>query len=105
METLQRAPHERPEADIDVRMKALFARCPALCRFTVRDRASLPDQIDPTTLNGDIFIFEVALYPRYGAQQYEEVYGQIAAALDEAIKAQPEQRKLLPGRSFVRALH
>lgn len=105
METLQRAPHERPEAELDVRIQALFLRCPALCRFTVRDRASLPDQIDPTTLNGEIFIFEMALWPRYGEQQYQEVYGEIAAVLDEAIRAEPEQRRLLPGRSFVRALH
>ena len=105
METLQRAPHERPEADVDYTIRALFARCPALCRFTVRDRASLPDQIDPTTLHGDIFIFEVSLWPRYGQSQYEEIYGQIAAALDAVIRAEPEQKKLLPGRSFVRALH
>lgn len=105
METLQRAPLERPEAEIDARINALFARCPALWRFTVRDRASLPDQINPTTLTGEIFIFEVSLWPRYGAQQYEEVYRQIAATLDGAIRAQPEQKKLLPGRSFVRALH
>ena len=105
METLQRAPEERPEADVEARIRALFGRCPALWRFTVRDRASLPDQIDPTTLHGEIFIFEVSLWPRYGKAQYEEVYNQIAATLDAAIKAQPEQKQLLPGRSFVRALH
>jgi hypothetical protein len=89
---------------VESRMRQLFERCPALWRFTVRDRASLPDHIDPTTLQGEIFVFEVALFPRYGQRQYDEVYRQIANALHEAIRAEPEQRRLLPGRSFVRAL-
>ncbi len=90
---------------VEARMRRLFESCPALWRFTVRDRASLPDHVDPTALEGEIFIFEVSLYPRYGERQYDEVYRQIAAALHEAIRADPQQRRLLPGRSFVRALH
>jgi hypothetical protein len=61
--------------------------------------------VNPTNLAGEIFIFEVSLWPRYGTRQYEEVYRQIASTLHEAIKAEPAQRSLLPGRSFVRALH
>jgi hypothetical protein len=71
----------------------------------VRDRTMLPDQIDPTTLSGEIFIFEVSLFPRYGNRHYEEVYSQIAATLHAAMKARPEARELLPGRTFVRVLH
>ena len=100
-----RAPGERAEAEIEQRMRALFGRCPTLNRFTVRDRSMLPDQIDPTTLQGEIFVFEVSLFPRYGTRHYEEVYTQIASALHDAIKALPEARALLPGRSFVRSLH
>jgi hypothetical protein len=100
-----RAPRERAEAEIEARIKALFGRCPALNRFSVRDRSQLPDHVNPVALQGEIFIFEVSLSPRYGNRQYEEIYGQIAATLHDAIKAQPEARALLPGRSFVRALH
>lgn len=105
MITPQPAPQERVEAEIEARMQVLFARCPELCRFTVRNRAGLPDHIDPGTLEGEIFVFEVSLWPNYGKEQYDEVYEEIAAALHDAIEAQPEQRELLPGRSFVRAIH
>ncbi len=86
-------------------MQALFARCPALYRFAVRDRSGLPDHIDPTTLVGELFIFEIALIPRWGKRQYDEVYGEIARAIAAAVSARPEAKPLLAGRSFVRALH
>lgn len=105
MKTQAKVPEARPRTDVESRIEALFDRCPELHRFTVRDRSGLPDQVNPTTLAGEIFIFEVALWPRYGTRQYEEVYNEIASTLHEAISAEPEQRKLLPGRSFVRALH
>ena len=86
-------------------MRALFARCPALFRFTVRDRSGLPDHMDPTALQGELFIFEIALSPRWGSAQYDEVYREIAAAITAAVAARPEAKPLLLGRSFVRALH
>src|SRR6185436_19690759 len=99
----------RQGADLETRLQeridALFGRCPTLNRFSVRDRSMLPDQINPTALEGEIFVFEVSLYPRYGGRHYDEVYGEIAAALHDAIRALPETRTLLPGRSFVRSLH
>jgi hypothetical protein len=103
------APGGRQEIDLETqlqeRIHALFGRCPTLNRFSVRDRSMLPDQLDPTALVGDIFVFEVSLYPRYGERHYDEVYGEIAAALHDAIRALPDARTLLPGRSFVRSLH
>ena len=90
---------------VEERMQRLFERCPALHRFSVRDRAGLPDHVDPTTLEGEMFIFEIALYPHYGKRQYDEIYEIIARALSDAVKAEPANRRLLPGRSFVRALH
>ena len=90
---------------IEERMRRLFERCPALFAFSVRDRAGLPDHMDPTTLVGEIFIFEVALFPRYGKKQYDEIYSLIAQALHDLIRAEPSTRERLPGRNFVRALH
>ena len=47
----------RIEARVFGRIEAVFARCPELFRFSVRDRSGLPDHIDPTTLDGELFIF------------------------------------------------
>ncbi len=93
------------EADLEGRMSRLFARRPELWRFSVRDRSGLPDHIDPTTLNGEFFIFEIGLSPRLGKNQYDEIYDDIARAIAAAVRARPEARRLLPGRTFKRALH
>ena len=86
-------------------MARLFAHRPELWRFTVRDRSGLPDHLDPTTLSGEFFIFEIGLSPRQGKAHYNEVYDDIARAISAVVKAQPAARRLLTGRTFVRALH
>jgi hypothetical protein len=86
-------------------VQPVFARCPALHRFTVRDRSGLPDTVDPTALEGELFIFEIALSPRLGSGQYDEVYREIASTIAAAVSAIPGAKRLLAGRSFVRALH
>ncbi len=93
------------EDELEARVARLFARRPDLWRFTVRDRTGLPDHLDPTTLTGEFFIFEIGLSPRLGKEQYNEVYDDIAAAIAAAVAARPEARRLLPGRTFMRALH
>jgi hypothetical protein len=93
------------EAELEGRVASLFARRPELWRFTVRDRSGLPDHLDPTALAGEFFIFEIGLSPRLGKDQYNEVYDDIARAIAAAVAAQPEARRLLPGRTFVVALH
>ena len=93
------------EDRVFARVEAVFARCPELFRFSVRDRSGLPDHIDPTTLEGELFIFEIALAPRLGKAQYDEVYGAISAAITAAVSSWPEAKNLLRGRTFVRFLH
>jgi len=93
------------DALVRERIEAVFVRCPELFRFSVRDRSGLPDHIDPTTLDGELFIFEIALAPRLGKAQYDEVYGAIAAAISGACSSWPEAKELLRGRTFVRYLH
>ena len=93
------------ESELQTRMQALFARCPALCRFSVRDRSGLPDHIDPTGLKGELFIFEIVLSPRLSSRQYDEVYDEISAEVTAVVSARPEAKGLLLGRAFVRALH
>ena len=93
------------EAELEGRVARLFSRRPELWRFTVRDRSGLPDHLDPTSLAGEFFIFEIGLSPRLGKRQYDEVYDEIVRAISGAVAARPEARRLLPGRTFMRALH
>ncbi|HVJ22782.1 MAG TPA: hypothetical protein VM756_02480 [Burkholderiales bacterium] len=93
------------ETELEGSMARLFARRPELWRFTVRDRTGLPDNLDPTTLTGEFFIFEIGLSPRLGKAQYNEVYDEIARAITAAVAAAPDAKRLLPGRTFMRALH
>lgn len=93
------------EAEVLQRIEAVFVRCPELYRFSVRDRSGLPDHIDPTRLEGELFIFEIALAPRLGKAQYDEVYDTIAAAVSGAVSSWPEAKDLLRGKTFVRYLH
>ena len=96
---------EPVETELEGRVARLFARRPDLWRFTVRDRSGLPDNLDPTTLAGEFFIFEIGLSPRLGKRQYDEVYDDIVRAITAAVAARPEAKRLLPGRTFMRALH
>ena len=93
------------EAELEGRVARLFGQRPDLWRFTVRDRSGLPDNLDPTALRGEFFIFEIGLSPRLGKGQYDEVYDHIVRAITAAVAAHPEARRLLPGRTFMRALH
>ena len=93
------------ETELEGLVARLFARRPELWRFTVRDRTGLPDHLDPTTLTGEFFIFEIGLSPRLGKRQYDEVYDDIVRAISSAVAARPEAKRLLPGRTFMRALH
>jgi hypothetical protein len=93
------------EAELEAEVARVFSRRPELWRFTVRDRSGLPDHLDPTTLAGEFFIFEIGLSPRLGKNHYDEVYDDIARAIAAAVAARPEARRLLPGRTFMRALH
>ena len=93
------------ETELEGRVARLFARRPELWRFTVRDRSGLPDHLDPTSLAGEFFIFEIGLSPRLGKSQYDEVYDDIVRAITAAVAERPEAKRLLPGRTFMRALH
>jgi len=93
------------EARVLERIEAVFVRCPELFRFSVRDRSGLPDHIDPTKLEGELFIFEIALAPRLGKAQYDEVYDAIATAIHATVSNWPEAKDLLRGKTFVRYLH
>jgi hypothetical protein len=93
------------EGKVEARLRAVFGRRPELHRFVIQDKAGLPDHIDRGSLDGELFITQITLYPRRGSRQYDEVYADIAHAITQVVAELPEALTLLPGKTFVRALH
>jgi hypothetical protein len=93
------------EGELESRLRAVFGRCPELHRFVIEDRASLPDHIDRASLEGELFITQITLYPRRGTEQYDKVYADIASAITQLVTERPEAMSMLRGKTFVRALH
>ena len=93
------------DSDLEAQLRAVFRRRPDLQRFVIQDRAGLPDHIDRESLQGELFITQITLYPRRGSQQYDEVYADIARAITRAVDERPDALSQLRGKAFVRALH
>jgi hypothetical protein len=102
---LSKADQGRVEADVADRIKALFARCPALCGFAVQDRASLPATIDGAIPDADLYVTEIGIFPRISADQYGDIYDEITVAISDLVHHQPKAYDLLRGRTFARTLH
>ena len=101
-ETLQR----RLEADVSTKIRALFARCPALCGFAVQDRAGLPKDVDPNRIpDADLFVIEIGIFPKLDQEQYCEIYDEITLAISDLVYEQPHAFDYLRGRTFARTLH
>lgn len=102
----ERAPVAKPgAAGVEARLRAVFGRQPELHRFVIQDKAGIADHIDRQSLTGELFITQITLYPRRGTKQYDEVYADIAGAITQLVAELPEALRLLPGKTFVRALH
>src|SRR5207302_1480403 len=121
----------RIEAAVYERIEAVFARCPELFRFSVRDRSGLPDHLDPTTLDRcpqlhgftvqdssalpeelrslalerELVVTDIGVYPFINAEQCEAIYNEIAVALLDFMFDRPSAKDVLRGRTFVRTLH
>src|SRR5919112_3995650 len=95
----------RLEADVDAKIKGLFARCPALCGFAVQDRAGLPKDLDPNRIpDADLFVTEIGIFPKLDSQ-FDEIYDEITLAISDLVKDEPHAYDLLRGRTFARSLH
>lgn len=93
------------DSELEAQLRAVFRRRPDLQRFVIQDRAGLPDHIDRESLQGELFITQITLYPRRGSQQYDEVYADIARAITRVVDERPDALSQLRGQTFVRALH
>jgi hypothetical protein len=78
---------------VEQQLQLLFSRCPELSGFSVRGDAD------------DLFISDVGIAPRLSAEQYGEIYQDIAATLSDLLEERPEASDLLRGRTFARTLH
>jgi hypothetical protein len=96
----------RLEADVEAKIRALFARCPALCGFAVQDRAGLPKDTDKNRIpDADLFVTEIGFFPKLGNDQYGEIYDEITLAISDLVYEQPHAFDYLRGRTFARTLH
>jgi hypothetical protein len=94
------------EADVEAKIKMLFARCPALCGFAVQDRAGLPKDVDPNRIpDADLFITEIGIFPKLDQEQYAEIYDEITHAISDLVYEQPHAYEYLRGRTFARTRH
>ncbi|HEX6691857.1 MAG TPA: hypothetical protein VF110_12010 [Burkholderiales bacterium] len=87
------------------KIEALFERCPALCGFSVRDPADLPDNCTRSANGTDLFVTDIGISPRLGADQYGEIFNEIFSTLTELLAEEPGAGELLRGRTFARTLH
>jgi hypothetical protein len=78
---------------VQERLESLFARCPELSGFSIRGEAQ------------DLFVSDVGIAPRLSAEQYGEIFQDIATTLSELLEERPEAGELLRGRTFARTLH
>ena len=83
----------RIQSQLEHQVESLFARCPELCGFSVRSE------------NDELFVSDVGIAPRLSAQQYGEIFQDIARTLAELLEDEPEAEELLRGRTFARTLH
>ena len=82
----------RVHTELQQQVESLFARCPELCGFSVRAE------------NDELFVSDVGIAPRLSAEQYGEIFQDIAKTLADLIDEQPEASDLLRGRTFARTL-
>jgi hypothetical protein len=74
-------------------LESLFARCPDLSGFSVREQAQ------------ELYVSDIGISPRLSAEQYGEIYEDIAETLGELLEEEPQAGEWLKGRTFARTLH
>jgi hypothetical protein len=84
-------------------IEQLFARCPELCGFSVQEKRAA--DAEPQPEEGELVVTAVGISPRINAEQYGQIFEQIATTLSELLEEQPESCDFLRGRTFARTLH
>ena len=81
------------ERHLQEQLESLFARCPDLWGFSVREEAQ------------ELYVSDIGISPRLSAEQYGEIYEDIAETLGELLDEEPRAGEWLKGRTFARTLH
>jgi hypothetical protein len=79
--------------ELHQQLESLFARCPDLWGFAVREDAQ------------ELYVSDIGISPRLSAEQYGEIYEDIAQTLGELLEQEPRAGDWLRGRTFARTLH
>src|SRR2546430_648829 len=97
---------QRAGRDLEAQLEALFERCPMLCGFSIQDRAMLPIQLDDRAIpDADLFITEIGIYPKLGADLLSEIFDEITLLISDLVYEEPMAYSVLRGRTFARILH
>lgn len=83
----------KTQRQLEEQLQSLFARCPDLCGFAIRAEAE------------DLFVSDIGISPRLSAEQYGEIYQDIAQTLSELLEQEPKAGAWLRDRTFARTLH
>lgn len=83
----------KTERHLHEQLESLFARCPDLCGFSVREEAQ------------ELYVSDIGIAPRLSAEQYGEIYQDITQTLGELLEEEPQAGEWLRGRTFARTLH
>ena len=86
-------------------IELLFARYPALCGFSVRGLADVPDSCARSGDDSELFVSDVGVSPALSSEEFGEIFQDIAFTLSELLAEQPGASELLRGRTFARTLH
>ncbi|HEX5769284.1 MAG TPA: hypothetical protein VFX94_13700 [Burkholderiales bacterium] len=93
------------EEDLAARIDVIFERCPQLFGFTVQDSSVLPEELRSLSLERELVVSDIGVYPYLNPDQCEQIYNEIAVALLDFIFERPAAKDVLRGRTFVRTLH
>jgi hypothetical protein len=79
--------------DLQQQLESRLARCPDLWGFAIREEAQ------------ELYVSDIGISPRLSAEQYGEIYEDIAQTLGELLEQEPQAGDWLRGRTFARTLH
>jgi hypothetical protein len=86
-------------------IEQLFARCPDLCGFSVQEKVSADAPAEEQDDAAELVVTAIGISPRINAEQYGQIFEQIATTLSELLDERPESSDYLRGRTFARAVH
>ena len=78
---------------VEEQVQSIFARCPDLCGFAIRAEAE------------ELYVSDIGISPRLSAEQYGEIYQDIAQTLGELLEQEPQAGEWLRGKTFARTVH